>query len=50
MKQLSLYQTPVWAKAQQQAEKIPQLKNKRTKRHQIVLLCETLKKALRCAA
>lgn len=38
---------PAWASAHQQAAKIPYLKDRRTKRQQIALLCETLKRALK---
>lgn len=36
-----------WKHAHIQAAHIPQIKNKQTKDRQIVLLCETLKKALK---
>ena len=37
----------LWQQADKQAAQIPQIKEKRTKRQQIVMLCETLKKALK---
>lgn len=37
----------VWQQADKQAAQIPHIKDKRTKRQQIWLLCETLKKALK---
>lgn len=40
----------LWALAQRQAEQIKQLKNRASRSRQIVLLCETLKKALRSVA
>jgi hypothetical protein len=36
---------PAWELAHQQAAKIPYLKDRRTKRQQIALLCETWKRA-----
>lgn len=36
----------IWNNAHMQAAHIPQIKNKRAKERQIVMLCETLKKAL----
>ncbi len=36
-----------WKHAQMQAANVPQIKNKQAKSRQIVLLCETLKKALK---
>jgi len=36
-----------WKHAQMQAANITQIKDKRAKERQIVLLCETLKKAMR---
>lgn len=35
-----------WKNAHMQAAHIPQIKDKRAKERQIVLLCETLKKAM----
>ena len=39
-----------WKQAHIQAANIPQIKNKQAKERQIVLLCETLKKALKGGA
>ncbi len=39
-----------WKHAHMQAAHIPQIKNRRAKERQIVLLCETLKKALKGGA
>lgn len=39
-----------WKHAHIQAAHIPQIKNKQAKERQIVLLCETLKKALKGGA
>ncbi len=39
-----------WKHAQMQAANITQIKNKQAKERQIVLLCETLKKALKGGA
>lgn len=39
-----------WKHAQMQAAHIQQIKDKRAKERQIVLLCETLKKALKGGA
>ena len=36
-----------WKNAHMQAAHIPQIKDKRAKERQIVLLCETLKRALK---
>lgn len=43
----SIMNQRLWSKAAQQAANIPLLKTAQAKRSQIVLLCETLKKALR---
>ena len=40
----------IWKHAHIQAAHIPQIKNKQAKERQIVLLCETLKKALKGGA
>ncbi len=37
----------IWKHAHMQAAHIPQIKDKRAKERQIVLLCETLKRALK---
>lgn len=37
----------VWQQANKQAEQIGKLKNKKSKSRQVVLLCETLKRALK---
>ena len=39
-----------WKRAHMQAAHIPQIKDRRAKERQIVLLCETLKKALKGGA
>jgi hypothetical protein len=38
---------PAWASAHKQAANIPNITDRRTKRQQISLLCETWKRALR---
>lgn len=37
----------VWQQANKQAEQVGKLKNKKAKSRQVVLLCETLKRALK---
>ena len=37
----------IWKQANMQAAHIPQIKDRRAKERQIVLLCETLKKAMK---
>lgn len=41
-----MHQNNLWKQAQIQSANIPRIKNKNAKERQIVLLCETLKKAL----
>lgn len=38
---------PAWESAHKQAENIPAIKDRRTRRQQIALLCETWKRALK---
>lgn len=38
---------PAWASAHKQAANIPAIKDRRTRRQQIALLCETWKRALK---
>ena len=51
MKQLSLTSKPTkseaWAKVDQQINNLPNLKHKVARRHQIVLICESMKHALK---
>lgn len=51
MNNFNLYQQrPAWVKADQQAANIPNIKDKRAKRQQIHMLCETWKAALKGGA
>lgn len=38
---------PAWASAHRQAANIPSIRDRRTRRQQIALLCETWKRALK---